>query len=106
MGLKIISYKCEGNQLSKDVTAIGISNDLFVKLDVSTASKLMTRYYNFQEGIDRANQKALSNAQKVQKWIILGQDFSVPGGELGPTMKMKRHVVLQKYGDNVEKFYV
>jgi long-subunit acyl-CoA synthetase (AMP-forming) len=29
----------------------------------------------------------------------------VPGGELGPTMKMKRHVVLQKYVDNVEKFY-
>ena len=70
------------------------------------AIKFMTRCFNFQEGIDRANQKALSNAQKVQKWIILGQDFSVPGGELGPTMKMKRHVVLQKYGDNVEKFYV
>ena len=58
-----------------------------------------------QEGLDRANQKAISNAQKVQKWIVLGQDFSVPGGELGPTMKMKRHFVLQKYLDNVEMFY-
>jgi len=58
-----------------------------------------------QEGIERANSKALSNAQKVQKWIILSQDFSLPGGELGPTMKMKRHVVLQKHIDKVEKFY-
>jgi long-subunit acyl-CoA synthetase (AMP-forming) len=33
------------------------------------------------------------------------QDFSVPGGELGPTLKMKRHVVLEKNLMEVEKFY-
>lgn len=36
-----------------------------------------------QEGINRVNEKATSNAQRIQKWIILDSDFSVTGGELG-----------------------
>ncbi|KAG2466574.1 ACBG2 ligase, partial [Polypterus senegalus] len=40
-------------------------------------------YKAIQEGIDRVNAKATSNAQKIQKWLLLERDFSVPGGELG-----------------------
>lgn len=58
-----------------------------------------------QEGIDRANTKAISNAQKVQKFTLLSADFSVPGGELGPTLKVKRNIVNKKYDDIIEKFY-
>ena len=56
-------------------------------------------------GIDSVNQGATSNAQKVQKWHILKKDFSVPGGELGPTLKVKRHVVSKIYTDTIEKIY-
>lgn len=58
-----------------------------------------------QSGIDKANEAAISNAQKVQKWTLLTDDFSVPGGELGPTLKMKRHVVMEKNSSTVENFY-
>lgn len=36
-----------------------------------------------QEGINRVNEKATSNAQRIQKWIVLDRDFSIGGGELG-----------------------
>lgn len=58
-----------------------------------------------QEGIDRVNKQAVSNAQKIQKWTVLPTDFSVPGEELGPTLKLKRHTVLTKYAVYIESLY-
>ncbi|XP_028906638.1 long-chain-fatty-acid--CoA ligase ACSBG2 isoform X1 [Ornithorhynchus anatinus] len=58
-----------------------------------------------QKGIDAVNEKAISNAQKIQKWTILEKDFSVSGGELGPTMKLKRPVVVKMYKDQISSFY-
>ncbi|XP_043557361.1 long-chain-fatty-acid--CoA ligase ACSBG2-like [Chiloscyllium plagiosum] len=62
-------------------------------------------YKAIQNGIDAVNKDAISNAQKIQKWIILEKDFSIIGGELGPTMKLKRGVVLKMYKDIIESFY-
>ncbi|CAJ0949016.1 unnamed protein product [Ranitomeya imitator] len=62
-------------------------------------------YTAIQEGIDKVNNEAVSNAQRVQKWTILSKDFSIAGGEMGPTMKIKRHAILDKYNKDVEAFY-
>lgn len=40
-------------------------------------------YRAIQDGINRVNSTATSNAQRIQKWTILRKDFSVSGGELG-----------------------
>uniref|UniRef100_H3CKH8 Uncharacterized protein n=1 Tax=Tetraodon nigroviridis TaxID=99883 RepID=H3CKH8_TETNG len=58
-----------------------------------------------QEGVDRVNQRAASNAQRIQKWTVLGRDFSITSGELGPTMKLKRPSVLKMYKEEIEEFY-
>jgi len=58
-----------------------------------------------QDGIDRANAKSVSRAQKIQKWSMLPRDFSIPGGELGPTLKLRRPIVTKMYEKTIGKLY-
>lgn len=56
-----------------------------------------------QEGIDKANQTAVSRAAHVRKWNLLAGVLSLAGGELTPTMKLKRKAAYQKYRETIEK---
>jgi len=58
-----------------------------------------------QDGMDLVNQQATSNAQRIQKFVVVPTDFSLPGGELGPTMKVKRQFVLKKYESLIDNMY-
>ncbi|XP_061871214.1 long-chain-fatty-acid--CoA ligase ACSBG2 isoform X2 [Colius striatus] len=71
---------------------------------ISTKDKAV--YTAIQKGIAAVNERAVSNAQKVQKWVLLEKDFSLFGGELGPTMKLRRPVVTQKYKDRIAQLYL
>jgi len=53
----------------------------------------------------QANTKAISNAQKIQKWALISKEFSEKGSELTPTLKLKRKVTAEKYHDVVEAMY-
>ena len=58
-----------------------------------------------QEGIDRANSRAISRPANVQKWEILPLDISLATGELGPTLKLKRFFFNKKYATNIDRLY-
>lgn len=77
----------------KGVTTV---HDAMVNKDVLKA---------IQAGIDRANKKAVSNAAKIKAWVLVPDDFSIPGGEFTPTLKVKRSVVLKKYANKVTEIY-
>ncbi|HSR44609.1 MAG TPA: long-chain fatty acid--CoA ligase [Acidimicrobiia bacterium] len=57
-----------------------------------------------QKAVDDAN-KAVSKAESVRTFRILPQDFTIEGGELTPTLKVKRGVVSDKYADVIEAIY-
>lgn len=47
--------------------------------------------------IEATNKKAVSRAAHMRKFKLLSEDFSIPGGELTPTLKLKRRVTEKKY---------
>ena len=56
-------------------------------------------------GITACNGRAVSNAQKIQKFHIIDEDFSDPSGDLTPTLKLKRSKVAEKYNEEIETLY-
>ncbi len=57
-----------------------------------------------QEAIDRANGRS-AQYERIGKFAILPQEFSVEGGELTPTLKVKRKVVDTKYASILDALY-
>lgn len=51
-----------------------------------------------KSGVDKANSQ-LADFEKVKKHQLVGAMFTVDGGELTPSMKVKRRVVKDKYKD-------
>jgi long-subunit acyl-CoA synthetase (AMP-forming) len=58
-----------------------------------------------QDVVTRANARAVSNAARIAKWTLVAPDFSVGGGELTPTLKLKRRVVCDRYAAVIEGLY-
>jgi long-chain acyl-CoA synthetase len=57
-----------------------------------------------QEAVDHAN-KAVSKAEAIRSFRILPVDFTIEGGELTPTLKVKRQVVHARYAAEIEAIY-
>ena len=47
----------------------------------------------------------LARYEKIKKVALLENEFTIEGGELTPTLKVKRRVIDQKYKDAIEKLY-
>lgn len=71
-----------------------------LNIDINTADEAVNnaavqKYVS--QCIEKANEKSVSRAAHIRKWKLLTVDFSMPGGELTPTMKLKRKVTETKY---------
>ena len=49
--------------------------------------------------------KAVSHAEAIKVFRILPEDFSEEGGEMTPSLKVKRNVVMSKYAAEVDAIY-
>ena len=57
-----------------------------------------------QEAVDKAN-KAVSKAEAIKAFTILPDDFTVEGGQLTPSMKLKRNVVMKERESEIAGIY-
>ena len=108
----LITLKTEVDLATATPTNVLAADALFIgkqiRSNATTVEEVMkdplwTKYFN--EGMKKANAKTTSNAQIVQKWRLLKTDFSESAGDLTPTMKLKRNVVLKKYAKEVDEIY-
>jgi long-chain acyl-CoA synthetase len=57
-----------------------------------------------QQAVDAANER-LARYEQIRRFEILPAEFSIDGGELTPTLKVKRREVDRKYADVIEAMY-
>jgi len=58
----------------------------------------------FQQAVDKYNQ-FFSHVEQLKKFELMPQEWTVDGGELTPTLKLKRKVILEKYRNVIEGMY-
>lgn len=61
-----------------------------------------------QEEIARAVREAndkVARVEQVKKWVIVPDEWSPDTGEVTPSLKLKRRVVLDKYADEIDAMY-
>ncbi|GAC1609337.1 MAG: AMP-dependent synthetase/ligase [Mycobacteriales bacterium] len=57
-----------------------------------------------QGGVDEAN-KAVSKAEAIRKFAVLPVDWTEEGGQLTPSLKLKRSVVMKEFAADVDALY-
>ncbi len=57
-----------------------------------------------QNEIDKIN-KNLSIIEKIKKFFIISEQFTIENEMLTPTLKLKRYKIIKKYKDDFEKLY-
>jgi long-chain acyl-CoA synthetase len=48
----------------------------------------------------------LAPYETIKKFVLLSHDFSIEGGELTPTLKLKRKIIYEKYKQRIEDLYM
>jgi long-chain acyl-CoA synthetase len=54
--------------------------------------------------MDSANQE-VARVEQVKKFTVVGDIWSPDTGEITPSLKLKRNVVLDKYRSDIEEMY-
>jgi long-chain acyl-CoA synthetase len=57
-----------------------------------------------QSAVDDAN-KAVSHAEAIKKFKILSVDWTEEGGQITPSLKLKRNVVMKEFAADVDSLY-
>ncbi|KAG2777300.1 hypothetical protein Pcac1_g12087 [Phytophthora cactorum] len=89
-----------------DKTALAVAKEIGSKATTVPEAQECEKFRkHIEDGMARANAKAASRAQQLQKFFIIPREFSLDGNELTPTMKVKRAVVETKYNQEIEDMY-
>jgi len=61
--------------------------------------------HKYKEIVEQMNQY-FNPVEKIKKFELLPHEWTINGGELTPTLKVKRKVIMEKYSDAVHRIYL
>jgi long-subunit acyl-CoA synthetase (AMP-forming) len=68
------------------------------------AARCPVFHAHLQKQIDAVNER-LARVQTIKKFVVVPSEFTIDGGELTPTMKVKRKVINEKYSAEIASMY-
>jgi long-chain-fatty-acid--CoA ligase ACSBG len=106
----LLTLKCKPDFSTGGFTDDLTNEALTVNPAIKTVSAALSdKVWNdyVKKGVEtyNASSACVSNACKVQYFKLLPTDLSIPGGELTPTMKLKRNVINEKYAQIIDSMY-
>lgn len=73
--------------------------------DLAGFSQLPAVRAEIQKALDSANE-SVSRAEQVKKFHIVSDEWTPDSGEITPSLKLKRRVVVEKYAREIESMYL
>ena len=89
------------NEKIKQSFVYGDKKTYLVALIVSESNENRKEIEIFLENLN----KTLSLVEKVKKFKLIKEEFTINNGMLTPTLKLKRKKILEKYKDELDKLY-
>ena len=89
------------NEKIKQSFVYGDKKTYLVSLIVSETQENEKEIKNYLENLN----KSLSIVEKVKKFKLIKEEFTIENGMLTPTLKLKRKKILEKYKQDLEKLY-
>ncbi len=82
----------------------GDNKPFLVALIVPTEDKKHNFDSNFHKDLEKIN-KNLTKIEKIKKYFVINEKFSIENGMLTPTLKLKRYKIIQNYKKQFENLY-
>jgi long-chain acyl-CoA synthetase len=82
----------------------GDNKPFLVALIVLSNNYKDINYEMIKEEIEKMN-KELSKIERIKKFFVLNNQFSIENGFMTPTLKLKRYKIIQEFKKDFEKLY-
>ncbi len=92
------------SNLFDQAIVFGENKPYLIALLVLSDDKKYLDKVEIKEEIEKINNN-LSKIEKIKKYFLINEKFSIENGMLTPTLKLKRFKIIQKYKNSIEKLY-
>jgi Long-chain acyl-CoA synthetases (AMP-forming) len=98
---KIENFVCNNEKIKQCLVYGDKKNYLVALIVVNKDDKKDTTIRSIIENLN----KSLSIIEKIKKFKLIDEEFTVDNGLMTPTLKLKRKKIIEKYKQDLEKLY-